>query len=637
MTEADQKTYDEVMKKWTRINNALTSTFKRYNDLEDLYFFHTPKNKNSAKSNVFDPMAYEQVEHTVSHLFSNEPKGSFVPVGMDELKDVNLDIVLAAMDELIKQQWNKRDADMFRKIATTLRRAALYGVGWATQTWRYERIQDPITNKWVTVWDDWCVYPHSNYDVWPDIDAQTYKEMEFCIVDEYTTYDDLEATKGHKGEDKRYTNLTELKKMLDETDSSINTSNGGNPYRNNMMVRRKIDTAGQMDGRVKVRHCYYKDRWVSICPDYNLLIEDGKNLNGDNKLPIRCLLDQDIPGLVLGIGEVDPVRTLMMAMNQFINMRMDNIKMNMERPLVAKFSAIQHLKTWIWKRNNIMIQNQEGDIKPLEVQDITGNTFISTLTWLQGVIRTRSGRSDILTTNRGNKTATEIDAVAEEQNARLKYKANNFDEFIREIMVGGMKLNQRFLKNDRFLRIIGSENIAGLQQKFAQDPERLNVINDSLAFLKMGPDDILNQYDYIVETGSTLMANNTRDIQNLTQALSLGQTYNEGLMMNGKVFNPSPAIKKIFLKMGIKDEVIKDAPPPPPPVEEAVEPPPLPPQPKMPSESLSYKDAPPFIKAQIEEQAGMQPDPIHSLENKFLSNNLINPPIDLPKLPKVSK
>lgn len=633
MNEAETKKYDEVMSKWRRIDNALSSTFKRYNDLEDLYFFHTPKSKNSAKSNVFDPMAYEQVEHTVSHLYSNEPKGSFIPIGIEELKDINLDIVLAAMDELIKQQWGKREADMFRKVATTLRRADLYGVAWGTQHWRYERIKDGLTDKFQTTWDDWCFYPLSNYDVWPDIDAQTYKEMEFFIHDEYLTFEDLKAQESFNGK-KRYVNLDELKKSLDEGNDNTNTTSSGNSYRNNLMVRRKVDNAGMMEDRIKVRRCFYKDNWVTICPDHNLLIEDGENLYNDNKLPVRCLLDQDIPGLVLGIGEVDPVRTLMMAMNQFINMRMDNIKMNMERPVQVKKSAMEFLKQYIWKRNQIWPVNQEGDVKLMEVQDVTGNTFISTLTWLQDVIRTRSGRSDILTSNRGNKTATEVDAVAEEQNARLKYKAKNFDEFIREIMVGGMQLNQRFLKKKRFLRIIGSENIAKLQQKFQSDPERLQVINDSLAFLQMGPDDILGQYDYLVETGSTLMSNTAREIASLTQAMQLGTNYEPLLMQNGQTFDPAPVLKKIFLKMGIKEDIIKNAPPPPPSDQTQVKLPAAPPPPKQPSESLSYKDATPFIKAQIEQQAGMQPDPLHVEEARLHLNNLRNPPIPPNPLPK---
>lgn len=555
MTDKQTKAYDKVMSLWNRTNTTLTATFKRYNDLEDLYFFHTPKVKNSAKSNIFDPMAYEQVEHSVSHIFSNEPKGQFIPVGIDDFEGMNLDVVLSVMNELIKQQWNKQDADMFRKVATTLRRANLYGVGWGVQHWRYERVFDEATKKFTTVWDDWCYYPLSNYDVWPDMDAQTFKEMEFFIHDEYLTIDDLEAQNSVKGKP-RYVNLDELKANIGESPAS---SVIDNPYRNNLMIRRKVNTTTQMEGKIKVRRCYYKDRWITICPDYEVLIEDNPNPYGNGKLPARCLLDQDIPGMVLGLGEIDPVRTLMMAMNQFINMRMDNIKMNMERPIQVKKSAVEFMKSYVWGRNRIWPVNQMDDVKLLEVQDVTGPTFISTLNWLQDVIRTRSGRSDILTSNRGNKTATEIDAVAEEQNARLKYKVHNFDQFIKDIMVGGMELNQMFIKTSRFLRIIGTDDINSLRQKFANDPERLKVINDSLAFLKVSKEDILGQFDYLVETGSTLMSNTTRDIQNLSQALQLGTNYEQALMSNGKTFDPSPIIKQMFTKLGIKDEVIKDA------------------------------------------------------------------------------
>lgn len=556
MTSQEEKAYNKVMSRWNYVNNALNATFKRYNDLENLYFFHTPKSKNSAKSNIFDPMAYEQVEHTVSHLYAQPPKGEFVPIpeGLEDMADMDLTQVLPLMGELMKYQWNRKDADMFRKIATSIRRSAMYGVSWGVMHWRYERYKNDITGNFETLWDDWCYYPLNIYDCFPDIDAQSYKEMEYFIHDEYVTLNDLEMQESFKGE-KRYKNLKALKEAVDGKAAKTTVDN---PYRNNLMTRRKIDTAGQMEGRIKIRRYYEKDRWITIAPDYAIVLEDGPNMYKNHRLPVLCQLDQDIPGVVLGIGEIDPVRTLMMAMNQFINMRMDNIKMNMERPLLAKKSSVEHLKTWIWKRNNVMIQNQEGDLKLMEVQDVTGNTFIQTLNWLQDIIRTRSGRSDIMTSNRGNRTATEVDAIAEEQNARLRYKVNNLDEFIRDIMVMGMQLNQLFLPNKRWLRIMGIENIERVRQVFAQNPERLKVINEGLAFLNIKKEDILSQYDYIVEAGSTLLNNKSRDMQSLTNALQMGPQLAEMLQMQGKVFDPTPIIKKIFSESGIRDDLIKD-------------------------------------------------------------------------------
>lgn len=556
MTKKDQEAYDKVMSKWNYVNSAMTATFKRYNDLEDLYFFHTPKRKNSAKSNVFDPMAYEQVEHNVSHLYANPPKGEFVPVpeGLEDLQDIDLQLVLPLMNELMRYQWERRDADMFRKMATVLRRASIYGVGWAVMHWRYERMKDENSGKMMTIWDDWCMYPISNYDVWPDIDAETAKEMEFFIHDEYVTLDYLESQVTPKGE-KRYKNLEEIKKKHGEEKGSGTTID--NPYRNNLMVRTKVNTLGQMEGRIKVRRCYYKDRWISICPDYNVLIEDGPNRYKNNRLPVLACLDQDVPGVVLGIGEIDPVRTLMMAMNQFINMRMDNIKMNMERPMVARKSALEHMKTWLWKRNNVMIVNQDGDLKMQEVQDVTGPTFIGTLTWLQDVIRTRLGRTDLLSTTRANRTATEIDAITEEQNARKKYKVNNLEDFIKDIIVTGMQMNQMFLKNERWLRIMGVKNVEKVRMLLASDPDRLKMINDSLAFLNFKQQDILSQFDYVVETGSTLLSNNARDIQNSNAIIQTGMGLNETLALQGKVFDPTPILNNISSKMGIKDSLVK--------------------------------------------------------------------------------
>lgn len=548
MTREQEKIYTEQMSTYTRVNNALTATFKRYNDLEDLYLFHTPKVKNSSKSNVFDPMAYEQVEHEVAHLYAQDPKGEFLPTEPSD--DLNVEV----MNELWQYQWNKDDADMYRKIANTLRRSKLYGTAWGVVHWRYERQESKILKKMITTWDDPCYYDLNNYDCFPDIDAQSHKDMKFFIHDEYLSLDDLETQNTYFKGKKRYVNLNELKELLGDSEAKAATVD--NAYRNHLLTRRKLDDHREMEGRIKVRRCYYPDRWITILPDYNLLIEDNPNPYVTNELPVVCLPNQDLPGIILGVGEIDPVRTLMLTMNQVINMRLDNIKMILEKPMVARKSAIEHLKTWVWGRNRVMIVNQDGDLKPLDMQDVTGNTFVSTLQWLQDVIRTRSGRGDLLTNNRGNKTATEIDAMAAEQNARLKYKANNFENFIRELSVKMMQLNQQFLTQTRAIRIVGNDKIQKINQSLG---DRFDS-KGSYGFLKVDPSDIAGQFDFRVESGSTRAINSERETRDLLSALQLGMQYSEVLMQQGKEFDPVPILEMLINRLGVKniEQVIKD-------------------------------------------------------------------------------
>lgn len=554
MNESDKKAFNDVQTKQSDTESKLSSTFKRWNELEDLYFFHTPQNKKSTKSNVFDPMAYEQVEHVTSHLYTGDPRGEFVP--MESGDEINTD----AMNELWKYQWTLPQANMRKKIINTGRRKLIYGAAYGIVNWRYERIFDKNLNKWRTNWDDWCYYDLNPYDCYPDLDAQTPKDMEYFIYDEYIPFRILEAQNSFKVNGKnRYKNLDELKKLLNDKDPSASVDN---QYRNNMLTRRKLDNGKQMEGRIKVRRFLSPDRWITILPDYNLTIEDNPNPHNNMEMNVVMDIDQDIPGIILGIGEIDPVRSLLTSINQTINLRLDNVKMYLERPMKALKSEMNNSKTWKWGRNNIFELNTMNGLEPFDIQDVTGNTFVNTLQTLQGIVKERSGRSDVLTMNKSNKSATEIDAMVNEQNARLNYKLQNTEDFIKDISIKGMQLNQQYLKKDKFIRIVGADNIARLQQKFGNDSSRLQVKSDGVGFLRVSPDDIRGTFDFMVESGSTQMANNSKEIQNLGTVLQLLGQYAQVYQQQGKTVDPTPILEKMMTKLGVKniDSIIKAAP-----------------------------------------------------------------------------
>lgn len=545
MNPEEDKVFHEIESKKTKISSSLSGTFKRWNELEDLYFYHTPKQKNSAKSNVFDPMAFEQVEHTVAHLAARDPRGEFIPTEPGD--QISTDI----MNELWKWQWNRSDADMPKKISNSIRRMAIYGISYGKIDWRYERNFNELTKKFESKWDDPFFQDLNNYDCYPDIDAQSPKDMQFFILDEFTTIEDLEAQ--NQGKEKRYKHLDKLKELASE-DSSASVDN---QYRNNLLVRNKINDLKQQEGRIKVTRCFYKDRWVTIVPDHDLVIEDRPNPYAFGGLPIVVLVDQDVPGTILGIGEIDPVRTLMVAMNQSINMRFDNIKMILEKPMQAKAAAMKWFKTWKWGRNNVMVVDNDGDIKPFELPDVTGNTFVGTMQFFQSIIKERLGRGDFLTANRGNKTATEVDAMAAEQNARMGYKVNNVENFVKEITTKMMMLNQQYLKKERAVRILGAEALTKLKSKVGE--EKLKMTKDDVGFLKIKPEDIAGGFDFIVESGSMKTADTNKEIGNLNNALQLVMQSIPLYQQQGKEVDPTPIIDNILAKLGVKnlDQVIK--------------------------------------------------------------------------------
>lgn len=555
LSKEDRKAYEIVDTKFEKSYNLLFPLFKKFNELENLYWFYTPRSQKSYKSNVFDPMAFEQVEHTVSHLFANDPKGSYVPIEKGD--DINTDIA----NEILKYQWNKPGANMRKKFVNTGKNFAIFGIAFAELGWRYERPYSKLQNKFVTTWDDPCLRDLNVYDCYPDVDARDPSDMSYFIYDEYLTPEELYNQNSISQGVKRYKNIDKLKELIKD-DKNINASEQ-NPYRDNAKRKRdlKVLRGGYDNGRLLIRRYKSHDRWITILPDYKLVIEDRANPYDHGGLGIHVLVDHDYPGLLYGIGELDPIKSIMTMQNQTLNMRLDNVKNILQPPFQAKYSALRHKHSWKFGQNALWIVDTIGDVQQFAIPDVTGGTFNQTTNWVQDTAARRMGRTDFLSRNDTdeNRTATEVKAMVGEQNARLRYKEKNIDEFVKGIAVEWMQLNQQFLKKERALRITGSEAIMPIEERFGQiDPETgeakfEKVDGKDYGFLKVSPDDIRGAFDFQVESGSTRSVDINNEIQNLNAGIKLATELTSALQQEGITVQYKPLIEDVFRRLGIKN------------------------------------------------------------------------------------
>lgn len=559
LTNQENKAFELVETKQEKSTNMLTPLFKRFNELENLYWFYTPKSQKSYKSNVFDPMAFEQVEHTVSHLFANDPKGTYIPMEPSD------EIAVDAANELFKYQWNKPGAESRKKMVNMGRNFSIFGIAFGELGWRYERPFSKLYNKFITTWDDPYFKDLNVYDCWPDVDARTPEDMEYFGYDEYLTPEQIYAQDSVSQGVKRYKNLDQLKKLVEE-EKSLSASDS-NAYRDNAKRKRDLKTmkGGDENGRVLVRRYKTREKWITILPDYKLVIEDRANPYAHGGLGIHVLTNHDYPNMLYGIGELDPIRSMLIAHNQVINMRLDNVRNILQPPFQAKYSAMRHKPSWKFGPNALWTVDQIGDIQTFNIPDVTGSTFANTTNFFQDSISRRMGRTDFLSRNEtdNNRTATEIKAMVGEQNARLRYKEKNIDDFIQKLAVEWMQLNQQFLKKDRLIRILGVDAIESLTEKYGdgtddsgepqEEPKFKRAKGNDYGFFKVSPEEIQGALDFQVESGSTRSVDLEGEIQNLNSAIKLGTELGPVLQQEGVQIKFKPLLEDVYRRLGIKN------------------------------------------------------------------------------------
>lgn len=556
---SDEKAFKKVEEAREHVYSGISGLLKQYNEFEDLYFGHTPRaKKGSSKSNVFDPIVFEQVEHVVSHNFANLPRGSFVPVD-EENEGTATDTYL--LDNLLKYQQGRPEQNFRQKMVNMGRRTALFGQAFGILHWRYERVQKK--GKWTTIWNSPCFYDLNIYDCYPDIDATSPYDMTFFGYDDYVTFEELEAENNISQGEKRYKNLAQLKELIKEPDAQ------GNPYRDRANEVRKINKTPNRGGRFIVRRFYWRDRWITTAPDYNLTIEDRSNPYDHGRLPVLCLRDHDYPDTIHATGEVAPIKSMAVAQNQLINMRLDNVKMILEPPLQARASSLQYQDTWVSQRNAVWVMDQIGDVQPFVYPDVTGNTFQATSNFLLDEVSRRMGRVDFISRNESSadKTATEIKAAVGESNSRLKYKEANIDQFVQDLNTMWLQLDQQYLTEDVAIRILGREAVEKLRPYaineytdpqtgmiYPMDPKFRPSDSGEYGFMTLSPEDIVGQFDFHVESGSTRAVDVQSEINDLTSAIGLLTSISpileakEGVKVNFKT-----PVENLLMKMGIKN------------------------------------------------------------------------------------
>ena len=560
------KAFELVEEKYKQSKDKMLPRHALYNDLEDLFLSHIGDDKYAWKSKVALPFAYELVMQFQSHLFNSMPRGRFMAKTPDESGDVEV------INPLLAYQFGSPDQNFLEKIKKGGLDMALFGSKFYTLHWR--RVTEMIDGKNVVVWNAPFVRPLYIYDVFPDLSATDIHDMEFFIHDDYVSMEELEATNRLVKGRSKYKNLGRLKRKIKGEESLVSNKDSSRRFRMDQI--RDFGNTTKVAGRIKIRRYYSKKRFITIVPDYNEVIQDGPNPYHHGELPVHLLSNTSYENQLLGIGEIEPIIRILKAANNYLNQHLDNAVLRSYNLFQVKKNSLEHANTWKLTPGGKWVVNEIGDIQPLTAPDATSATFQQALNMFRDEIIRASGAFDAITRQekQGERTAREVDEMARESNARRKSKESTIDAFITRLYTQALQLNQQFITEKEVVRITDEDAVDKLTRRFPfateegqmlnedgtfkQRPVEGSVITDdgnqkfsvsedgSYGFLQVEPSDIAGAYDFVVDVGSTIAPNSTKEMNQKLEAYEL-------LKQSGEQVDTKPLLEDILRGLGVKN------------------------------------------------------------------------------------
>lgn len=308
---------------------------------------------------------------------------------------------------------------------------------------------------------------------------------------------------------------------------------------------------------------YEKDRWITFSPTHKVILRDIENPQKNGKLPVvlkHCfpLLDR-----IIGLGEIERLKTLQYAINSLINLYLDGAKMSIFPPLMINPQLVV-LRTLQYGAGQKWLVKGQGAVQQLPLSPLGLNTFTQTYAFLNAAILNAMGTTDTTVTDKVDpgmgKTPRALAMLQMRESAR-----DNWDRFMME------RALEQVL--DRFVDLITKKQEKPIKVYLSeQDLKAIAQINpDVVEMFESGkhgqlivkPDETKNvNCRFFIDAGSTYKKDEMLENETLTQILSLifkipGAM--EQIMKNGKVVLGDVAInfgelfKRWIISSGVQD------------------------------------------------------------------------------------
>lgn len=466
---------------WTDDRDRRMTRENGWNDVLDAYFGRLPDNWPYL-STVVDPRLRTTILDKKARLTNSKLRGRLVP-------REGADIVTARINNaLLDFQWDnaQEGGSMNQKWGTMDQDTRLFASSFAMCTWKYEESINEEGEREVT-FNGNEFRPLDVRDVGL-ISGMNVKNANWVQVSEWVTLEELENENQLPGEPK-YPGLAQFKEVVSQQDGDKKENN----YQSRIKQLKGLEDRTGYDKSFPLFEIvteYRKDRWITFSPKHEVLLRDIPNPYEHGKIPIVQLKYFQLSDDPWGESEVETVLPLWRAIQATINGFLDTMNIHMKPPLkilegLARMETIEFgpEAQWIINQENAVTEHQ-GSGEPLKYFQTTYSSLVSAFNTAMGDASQGIGGVDPFNPD---KTATEINDIAQQRNVRDQDNQNALSDAIKDMMSMWVSNNKQFLfanedMHEYVLKIIGEKDFAffknlGLDQEML-DEQTARQISD---------------------------------------------------------------------------------------------------------------------------------------------------------------
>ncbi len=412
-------------------------------------------------SNLFVPVAYTVIESLLPKLISAifAPKFVFqiLPREKNDIEQAKI------VEELLRYQFDQMD--VYRKFYNWFKQALIYGTSILKVFWRFEICERTVTEpsyvfglkvgsrpvtKTIIEYDGPDIEVVDLYDFFIDPRATTIKDAKWCIHRIWRDYDYL-VEKQKQG---YYKNIEKIKPGVGEL--------------RDIMKSVRATVTGLPTGIVETDKYkvelleYWEDNKVITIAQRSVIIRDeDKNPFWHGRKPFIDIKDIEMPHEFYGIGEIEPIESLINERNELRNQAMDNLKTIVNKILIANRNAdIDFDRLEEQNRpGGVILTDDMNALKYLEPTNIVADLYNQDAMLVKDIQdATAMAEWTIGTTPRRTETATAVMQIQQSAATRFTLKLFNFVKSgVAELVRMMIALNQQFLDKKKTVRILGDK------------------------------------------------------------------------------------------------------------------------------------------------------------------------------------
>jgi len=505
--------------------------------------------------------------------------------------------------------------------------------------------------------DMWLIHPRAFF---PQAGHTNISQMQYCQVSTWVSVEYL------KGRDKKvWKNVAELIKRVKDGAKTKQSQDPKYLPVNERLNGDLMPEEGNFAGCELITE-YRKDRWITYSKEFSLIVRDIPNPQDNDELPIVMKHCFPLIDRLYGLAEFERGHTLQRAANSLVNLYMEGVQMSIFPPLMMDANGVV-ASTIEYKAKAKWLMTKPNSITQLQLSPQGLNTFNSTYSFLKSQMLNLGATTDTSVTKENDPGMGKTPAALKKQSAREGAR-DNWDRFMMEQSLE--KVIQKFIdllttKQEKPIELtLFKADIKKLQEAYSNE-DITSVFGDRMKSYTSGQAGQMTvgadqwkegketiKFKYFVDPGSTMKADDTDEHQSLTDTLilimkipgAMEQIAQGGkFQMGEKTFDFAEAMKRYVLTGGIQDgeKIVSDNKDNPEQQKQqqtaqaqvqqlgqqmqqmvqiiqemqaeiergkqAKE--------KKPEDSITYRDATPYVKAQLEAKAGLEPDPIHAVAN----------------------